>query len=117
MAVNREYVADQLRDRIIAGEYGPGDKAPSTRELVAMYGGSRTTANAALQLLAREGMLALRGKAAAVVTDDQVPTTDDGQLEAVHAELRAMREAVRSVRAAATELEQRIDSLLDTMTG
>jgi DNA-binding GntR family transcriptional regulator len=48
-------IADALRARLDAGEWLPGEQIPSTAELAAEYGASRTTAARAVQVLAGEG--------------------------------------------------------------
>ncbi|WP_026455554.1 GntR family transcriptional regulator [Saccharomonospora iraqiensis] len=54
--VHRQVAAD-VRDRIAAGEYGPGDRLPSEREMVESYGASRLTIREALNLLRAEGVV------------------------------------------------------------
>jgi DNA-binding FadR family transcriptional regulator len=63
----RKDIAATLRSRITGGEYPVGSKLPSTREITAELGGSRTTTSAALHLLADEGLLTLKDKSTAVV--------------------------------------------------
>lgn len=46
-----------LRERIAAGEWRPGDQVPTIRELCQLYGVSRITAIQALGALAQEGLL------------------------------------------------------------
>lgn len=48
-------IADALRVRLEAGEWLPGEQIPSTAELAAQYGTSRTTAARAVRALADEG--------------------------------------------------------------
>lgn len=54
--VHRQVAAD-LRDKITAGQYEPGDRLPSEREMVASYGVSRLTVREALNLLRAEGVV------------------------------------------------------------
>lgn len=49
-------IADELRDRIVGGALGPGEKLPSESELVGAYGTTRTTVRQALRVLASEGL-------------------------------------------------------------
>lgn len=50
-------IAADLRSRIAAGEFGPGDRVPSTRELTHQWGVAMATATRALSLLQDEGVL------------------------------------------------------------
>jgi DNA-binding GntR family transcriptional regulator len=53
-------VLEDLRRRIHAGEWGPGDRLPSELDLVAEYEVSRTTVRKAADLLAAEGLIEIR---------------------------------------------------------
>src|SRR6266542_1494951 len=46
-----------IRDRVISGEWKPGDQIPTIRQLGEVYGVSRITVVQALDSLAREGLL------------------------------------------------------------
>jgi DNA-binding GntR family transcriptional regulator len=48
-------IAAHLRERITAGEYGPGDLLPSEKTLSQTYGVARETARRAMKLLREEG--------------------------------------------------------------
>jgi DNA-binding transcriptional regulator YhcF (GntR family) len=50
-------IAADLRSRIATGEFGPGDRVPSTRELTRRWGVAMATATRALSLLQDEGVL------------------------------------------------------------
>ncbi|WP_067896920.1 FadR/GntR family transcriptional regulator [Nocardia vaccinii] len=50
-------VADQLKDRIVGGELGPGTRLPSESELSRMFGASRSTIREALRLLASQNLI------------------------------------------------------------
>ncbi|HEY9416450.1 GntR family transcriptional regulator [Actinomadura citrea] len=50
-------IAASLRDRIIAGEFKPGDRLPIEPDLSAEHGVSRSTVREALRLLASQGLL------------------------------------------------------------
>jgi len=50
-------VKQQLRDRLIAGDWAPGDQMPSEADLVAEHGVSRMTVNRALKELQAEGLV------------------------------------------------------------
>ncbi len=53
-------IADDLRGRVAAGEFGAGRLLPSEAELSATYGASRVTVRRALELLRDEGLLDAR---------------------------------------------------------
>jgi GntR family transcriptional regulator len=56
-------IANDLRDQIKDGTYGPGALLPSRNEIAAMYGVSAITARDALSLLSHEGYArAIRGR-------------------------------------------------------
>jgi len=50
-------IADDLADRIARGEYQPGDKLPTHRELADLYGVSFSTAQRAIGLLRDRGVV------------------------------------------------------------
>jgi GntR family transcriptional repressor for pyruvate dehydrogenase complex len=51
-------IAEQIRSAILAGEYTPGDKLPSERELAEMFSVSRPSVREALYMLASAGLTA-----------------------------------------------------------
>ncbi|BCJ28289.1 GntR family transcriptional regulator [Actinocatenispora sera] len=60
-------IADDLREQIKNGTYGPGDKLPSERKLAAQYGSARNTAAEAIDILRREGLAVAKHGAGAFV--------------------------------------------------
>ena len=52
-----ERVADDLRARIAAGEWGPDQALPSGHELAGHYGVSQSTITRAIKELAAEGLV------------------------------------------------------------
>ncbi|MFF0149503.1 GntR family transcriptional regulator [Amycolatopsis sulphurea] len=50
-------VATDLREKIAAGQYAPGDQLPSEREMVETYGVSRPTIREAVDMLRAEGLV------------------------------------------------------------
>ncbi len=53
----RHSIADELRQRVIAGEFSAGDRLPSEPELARSMGVSRSSLRAAIALLEEDGML------------------------------------------------------------
>lgn len=53
-------VAAQIEDAILAGEYEPGDKLPSERELEEILGTSRGTIRQSLRMLEQKGVLQIK---------------------------------------------------------
>ncbi|MBF9131865.1 winged helix-turn-helix transcriptional regulator [Plantactinospora sp. S1510] len=54
---DRQRIAQDIRDKITSGEYKPGDKLPSLRELIAIYDVSAEPVRSALLILQAEGLL------------------------------------------------------------
>jgi GntR family transcriptional regulator len=50
-------LADDIRDKIKAGEYRPGDRLPSTSQLCAQYGISAIVVRNAMLTLKAEGLV------------------------------------------------------------
>jgi GntR family transcriptional regulator, transcriptional repressor for pyruvate dehydrogenase complex len=50
-------IADQIRSAILAGEYTPGDKLPTERELAEMFSVSRPSVREALNVLSTAGLI------------------------------------------------------------
>lgn len=113
---SREEIAAQLRDRIVSGDYEVGTKMPSSREIVADFGGSRTTASAALHLLADEGLVTIKDKSVAVVraaeASDRAPDT---RLADTRRELLDIRDDVADVRKRLDEVTQRVNEALTNL--
>lgn len=53
-------IADELREAIQAGEYGPGERLPGENDLMATYEVARMTARQALGVLQNEGLVESR---------------------------------------------------------
>lgn len=64
-------VYDQLADRIVAGEIGPGDPLPSERALAETLGVSRPVVREAMKRLAQAGLVSIRHGGATTVSDFQ----------------------------------------------
>jgi GntR family transcriptional regulator len=65
-------VADALAARIRSGELGPRARVPSERELAAEHGISRMTARAAVDLLARRGLVERKQRSGAFVARPKI---------------------------------------------
>ncbi|MGW0331261.1 GntR family transcriptional regulator [Streptomyces sp. NPDC003011] len=50
-------IADELREAIESGQYEPGAKLPSSRQLAERYEAVRNTVDAAIEILAQEGLV------------------------------------------------------------
>lgn len=72
MARKFELVAADLRRRITEGELSPGDTLPKTDELIQQYGFSKETVRAAVDVLAREGLVRVVSRRGTVVQDRAV---------------------------------------------
>jgi len=55
--MGREEIAAQIRARIGAGEWAPGEKLPSTSEFAAELGASEKTTAEAMRSIVAEGLL------------------------------------------------------------
>ena len=69
---DRQRIAQDIRDKISSGEYGPGSKLPSLREMSAHYGVSAEPVRSALLILQAEGLVeGHQGKGVYVAGDQQ----------------------------------------------
>jgi GntR family transcriptional regulator len=85
-AVRYRDIAENLRDRVAAGEFGAGRLLPSEAELSDRYGASRVTVRRALELLRDEGLIdARQGLGWFVATDPLRQTL--GRLATIEAQL------------------------------
>lgn len=67
-------IAGALRERIASGALRPGDRVPSTRQLVRDWGVAMATASKALAVLRDEGLVITRPGAGTVVRSPDPPT-------------------------------------------
>jgi GntR family transcriptional regulator len=67
-----EEVAADLRQRIEGGEWPPGETLPTTAELMERYGYSKETVRAAVDVLAKEGLVRVIKRRGTVVQDRTV---------------------------------------------
>jgi GntR family histidine utilization transcriptional repressor len=61
-------ILNDIRDRILSGEWPPGFRIPFEHELTAEYGCSRMTVNKALSQLAKSGLIERRRRSGSFVT-------------------------------------------------
>ena len=60
---------DDLRERIVGGEFAPGERLPTTKELGAHYGVSIVTMNKCVSRLKEEGLVKARARAGIFASD------------------------------------------------
>ena len=105
-------VADDLRQEIRAGAIQPGDRLPSTRELMDRYGIANMTVQAALRVLRDEGLIYSqpgRGSFVRQGVNDAGQEPDSGhtpEFEILSRQLDAMTDEVRRLADRVTQLEQ-----------
>lgn len=80
-------VANDIRQRIVSGVWGVGDRIPSEPELTQMYRASRMTIRQALALLAREGLVSRQPGRGSFVIGPQI-TAGPTRLTSFTAEMR-----------------------------
>jgi DNA-binding FadR family transcriptional regulator len=100
-------LADALRADIEAGAYEPGSKMPSYRQLRDAHGVALNTAQAAIRLLAAEGLVEIRPASGAFVCDPS-----DGRALSVRAELEDIQAALRRSKRELAEAESTVSGLL-----
>ena len=99
-------LADGLRAEIQAGTYSPGGKLPSYRQLRDAHHVALNTAQAAIRLLAAEGLVEIRPASGAFVRDS------NGTGPTVRAELETLQAALRRSRRDLAEAESTVSGLL-----
>ncbi|WP_444949225.1 TetR/AcrR family transcriptional regulator C-terminal domain-containing protein [Micromonospora ureilytica] len=73
-------IVGELRRRIMAGELGPGDRVPSTRQIVREWGVAMATASRALTVLRQESLVRAVPGVGMVVTGAEPTTPSRGAL-------------------------------------
>ena len=68
-------VADGLRRGIASGFWRAGERLPSTRMMKSILGVAARVPQEALQILAKEGLVSLRTRSGAIVTE--IPTAEN----------------------------------------
>lgn len=65
-----EAIYEQIRDRIVNGDIAPGERLPSERKLIELFGRSRPTIREALRMLEKSGLIKIiPGSGGAVVNE------------------------------------------------
>lgn len=86
-----ELVLDQMRRSMESGQFRPGDRLPSERDLAEMLDVSRTVVRAAVAVLEREGLIVVRrGRGGGFIV--QAPTYDATETRRI---MKANKVAVR----------------------
>jgi DNA-binding FadR family transcriptional regulator len=101
-------LADTLRAEIRIGTYPPGARMPSYRQLRDVHHVAQNTAQAAVRLLAAEGLVEIRPARGAYVRED--PDTDEGS--DLQAELASLQASLQRSRQELTEAESTVAALL-----
>ncbi|MCX5607889.1 GntR family transcriptional regulator [Streptomyces sp. NBC_00047] len=74
-----EEIAESLRSRIAAGEFGPGEIVPSGRDLAEQWSVSRATAIKAMDVLRNDGVVEARQGTGFIVTETPVARPAGGR--------------------------------------
>jgi DNA-binding GntR family transcriptional regulator len=107
-------LADSIIERIRSGEFPPGSKIPSMRDLRSEETGGERTVHEAIRLLTAEGWVTTAvGRGTFVV--DQLPTRTRSAEERI-AELEAQLEALRQQAADSAELREQVAHLQVALT-
>jgi DNA-binding GntR family transcriptional regulator len=77
--VSRKEMMASIRARVESGEWGPGAKLPSTRELMVEFDVSESTVLSAMQLLEAEGLIVNRWGAGRFVPGSGAPNEEPGE--------------------------------------
>jgi DNA-binding FadR family transcriptional regulator len=117
-------VADALEERIASGEFSPGDRLPTERDLAAFYKVSRTGIREALLALEISGLVAIRVSSGAYVLSPAAPeksltatsVNDPSPMELLEVRLMLEPEICAAAASNATALHfERISSSINMM--
>ncbi len=101
-------LADALRAEIMNGTYPPGTRMPSYRQLRDVHHVAQNTAQAAVRLLAAEGLVDIRPARGAYVRGN----ADAAGGSDLHAELASLQAALQRSKQELAEAEKAVASLL-----
>ncbi len=111
-------IADDLRSLVVDRVIGPGERVPSTRELMDRYGVSSQTVQSALNILQDAGITqGVPGRGTFVRSDLDVETLSHSadrpdpspEFQALHQELQAIGAAIRSINQRLDDLEAQVE--------
>jgi DNA-binding FadR family transcriptional regulator len=104
-------LADFLRTKIISGKCPPGSRMPSYRQLRDAHGVALNTAQAAIRMLAAEGLVEIRPARGAYVCEGIC----DGDDQTLRAELAGLHAALRRSKKDLDAAESRVAILLSRL--
>ena len=104
-------LANVLRTEIISGICPPGSQIPSYRQLRNAHGVALNTAQAAIRMLAAEGLVEIRPARGSYVRNN----TCDGDGQTLRAELADLRAALRRSKEDLDAAESRVAVLLSRL--
>lgn len=104
-------LADDLRAAIEAGTYPPGSRLPSYRQLRDEHNVALNTAQAAIRILASEGLAEIRPARGAWVPDEPPP----GGQPSLRSELTDLQAALRRSRQDLTAAEKKLAQMLNRL--
>ena len=109
-------IADQIRAMLVAGEFSPGDRLPTVRQVAVDLGVNHNTVAEAYRNLSEEGWLSLERGRGALVTKRSTPAATPKARVAFANRLRDLIAQVRaagvSPQAIRSEFEEVAESLL-----
>jgi DNA-binding transcriptional regulator YhcF (GntR family)/8-oxo-dGTP pyrophosphatase MutT (NUDIX family) len=101
-------IADDLRARIAAGDYAPGDKLPSNQDLSERYHVARETIRQAIEVLRGEKLVAAQSTRGVFVLREPGETGPSSEYEAVTKRLDDVVEEVRQLRERLATVERQM---------
>lgn len=103
-----EQIADSLRGQIEGGDIGPGQRLPSTRDLMDKFGVANQTVQRAMRILQNAGLVkSVAGRGTFVAGDDDQAATPSSPSP----EYRELRSQLETLAGEVSQIEQRMTSL------
>jgi DNA-binding transcriptional regulator YhcF (GntR family) len=106
-----EQIADQIRDRIAAGDLPPGHALPPVRTLASDLGVNLNTVARAYRQLEEQGFVLIRDRAGAEVAAPAA-TADPDSLERLRHELRDVLQRMRQAGVTPDEIRGAVESIV-----